>query len=184
MRKPTTLLLVLAMGLSCSKDSGTGPTFPASISVIPDSATVNLFDHVQLRAVVINNKGDTLNEAVSWSASPPTVAFVSPTGLTQGLSRGTATIHAALNGVEGLARVKVKITVIQVQLQPTGATLHVGDTLRIKDTLITANGQLPDDSIVTWTSSDTTKAVVSQSGLVTARAQGAVTISAQVDSAI
>ena len=184
MRKPTTLLLVLAVGLSCSKDSGTGPTFPASISVIPDSTTVNLFDHVQLRAVVINNKGDTLNEAVSWSASPPTVAFVSPTGLTQGLSRGTATIHAALNGVEGLARVKVKITVIQVQLQPTGGTLQVGDTLRIKDTLIMANGQRPDDSIVTWTSSDTTKAVVSATGLVTGRAQGSVTISAQVDSAI
>lgn len=184
MRKPTTLLLVLATGLSCSKDSGTGPTFPASIIVIPDSTTVNLFDHVQLRAVVIDNNGDTLNETVSWSASPTTVAYVSPTGLTQGLSRGTATIHAALNGVEGLARVKVKITVIQVQLQPTGGTLQVGDTLRVKDTLITANGQLPDDSIPAWRSSDTTKAVVSQGGLVTARAQGAVTISAQVDSAI
>lgn len=184
MRKPTTLLLVLAAGLSCSKDSGTGPTFPASISVIPDSTTVNLFDHVQLRAVVINNKGDTLNEAVSWSASPTTVAYVSPTGLTQGLTRGTATIHAALDGVEGLARVKVKIPVIQVQLQPTGGTLQVGDTLRIKDTLITANGQLPDDSIVSWTSSDTTKAVVSATGLVTGRAQGSVTISARVDSAV
>ncbi len=184
MRKPTTLLLVLAAGLSCSKDSGTGPTPPPSITILPDSSTVNLFDHLQLRAVVVNAKGDTLNDAVTWTSESPNVVFISTSGVAQGLTRGTATILADADGAEASARVKVRITVIQVQLHPNGGTLQVGDTERIKDTLITANGQLPDDSIVTWTSSDTTKAVVSSSGLVTARAQGSVTISAQVDSAV
>ena len=184
MRKPTTLLLVLAAGLSCSKDSGTGPTPPPAITILPDSSTVNLFDHLPLRAVVVNAKGDTLNDAVTWTSESPNVVFISTSGVAQGLTRGTATILADADGGEASARVKVKITVIQVQLHPNGGTLQVGDTERIKDTLITANGQLPDDSIVTWTSSDTTKAVVSSSGLVTARAQGSVTISAQVDSAV
>jgi len=183
MRKPTTLLLVLAAGLSCSKDSGTGPTPPPSITILPDTSTVNLFDHLQLRAVVVNAKGDTLNDAVTWTSESPNVVFISTSGVAQGLTRGTATIFADADGAEASARVKVRITVIQVQLRPNGGTLQVGDTERIKDTLITANGQLPDDSIVTWTSSDTTKAVVSPSGLVRARAPGAVTISAKIDSA-
>ncbi|HYK11809.1 MAG TPA: Ig-like domain-containing protein [Gemmatimonadales bacterium] len=183
MRKLTTALLVLVAGLSCSKDSGTGPKAPPTITIVPESSTVNLFDHLQLQAVIVDSKGDTLNEAVGWTSQSPNVVFISPGGLTEGLTRGTATILADADGAEASARVKVKITVIQIQLHPTGGTLQVGDTQRVKDTLITANGQLPDDSLVAWSSSDTAKAVVSSSGLVTARAQGSVTIFAKVDSA-
>ncbi|HKV72521.1 MAG TPA: Ig-like domain-containing protein [Gemmatimonadales bacterium] len=185
MRKPTTLLLVLAAGLSCSKDNPTEPPIPPTITVIPDSATVNLFDHLQLRAVIVDSKGDTLTDVPGWTSASPNVVFVSTAGRVQGLNRGTVTITASDGDATGTARIKVKITVTSIVLAAHPTTLQVGDTTTLHILqMLTGDGLPPDDSVIAWRSSDTTKATVTQTGFVTARAQGPVTISAQIDSAV
>lgn len=186
MRKLTTGVLVLLAGLSCSKDSGTGPKPNPTpiVTVTPESATVDLFDTLHLQAAVRDSQGNSLNETVTWSSASPDTVFVSNTGKVEGLARGTITISASAGRAAGHARIKVKINVTSIHLTPPSGTLLVGDTVRLTPTLSTGNGQAPDDSLASWRSSDTSLAVVSATGLVTARAKGSPTIFAQVDSAV
>src|SRR6185437_2366422 len=107
MRKPTTLLLVLAAGLSCSKDT-TGPKGPgpvAVVHVIPDSTTLDVFDTLRLRTVALDANGDTVFSpgAIGWMSAAPNTVFVSSVGRVQGLRRGTVTITASAGGVSGTA---------------------------------------------------------------------------------
>ena len=68
--------------------------------------------------------------------------------------------------------------VASVFVTPTNISLLVGDTVTITASESDANGIVLSPRAVTWTSSDTTIALVSTVGLVTARKVGSVTITA------
>ena len=74
-----------------------------------------------------------------------------------------------------------------VVVSPSSATLDVGRTLQLTATLLSASGEEVSGD-VSWTSSVSGVASVTNSGLVTAEAEGAATISAsaggQSDSAV
>ena len=77
--------------------------------------------------------------------------------------------------------------VASVAVSPSSATLDIGRTLQLTATLFGGNGgEVSGD--VSWTSSNSGVASVTQSGLVTAVAEGAATITAsagdQSDSAV
>ena len=77
----------------------------------------------------------------------------------------------------------VTITVVQiantVTLSDTSLTfVSLGDTTRITATVKDQDGDTIPDATVTWATSDTTKATVSSTGLVTAVANGTATITA------
>ena len=73
--------------------------------------------------------------------------------------------------------------VTSISLSPTNASLLVGDTLTISASESDLNGLVLTGVTPTWTSSDTTVAVVNSIGLVTARKIGTVTITATAGSA-
>ena len=77
--------------------------------------------------------------------------------------------------------------VASVVVSPSSATLDIGRTLQLNATLFDASGEEVSGD-VSWTSSDSGVASVTDSGLVTAEAEGAATISAsaggQSDSAV
>ena len=73
--------------------------------------------------------------------------------------------------------------VASISLSPTNVSLLVGDTLTIKSSESDLNGIVLTGVTPTWTSSDTTVAVVNSLGLVTARKVGSVTITAAAGSA-
>lgn len=185
MRRSLTFALLGVVLFSCSKDT-TGPKLPIPpiVRIVPESAVVDLFDTLRLRAIVLDSAGDTLNLLPVWTSADANKVFVNSGGRVEGLNRATVQITATVGDGVGHASIRVKINVITVQLTPRTGTPAVGDTVRMHASLFTADGLPPDDSIVAWRSSDTAKATVSATGLVTARAQGPVTISGQVDSAV
>ncbi|HSG47380.1 MAG TPA: Ig-like domain-containing protein, partial [Longimicrobiales bacterium] len=67
--------------------------------------------------------------------------------------------------------------VATVTVTPSTLTLQVGDTARLSAVLRSAQGDTLTRT-VTWTSTDTARAIVSAAGLVTARAAGPVAIRA------
>jgi len=70
------------------------------------------------------------------------------------------------------------VPVATVTVSPASPSVQVGQTAQLTATLKDANGNTLTGRTVTWTSSDTTIAKVSATGLVTARAAGLATVTA------
>lgn len=72
--------------------------------------------------------------------------------------------------------------VAAVSVTGSSNAMVVGTTLQLTATAVDANGATLTDRTITWTSSDTTVATVSSSGLVSALASGSATIQATAES--
>ncbi len=115
----------------------------------------------------------TLTDSISggtWSSSSPTVATVSATGSVSGLAVGSATITYTVSGTCGAAFTTANISVNTVPYEGliTGATtLCAGASTALTESV----------SGGVWSSSDTTRAIVTTTGTVTGRSAGTVIIS-------
>lgn len=165
--------------LLVSSDStfpGTGP----QVFVFPFADTLQIGDTVRLAAVVIDSMDDTTAAAVTWSSQDTGVATVDSTGLVTAVGNGNAVIEAMALGATGQAYINVGGVTpgpAQVIVTPFGDTLMVGDTLQLTAIVIDSVGDTVSVA-VTWSSSDTAVAVVTQLGLVYAVAPGQADIMA------
>lgn len=115
---------------------------------------------------------------VYWESSSPSVASVSDAGKVKALTAGTSiiTVTTEYGGKTASCAVTVKAKVIPVQsvsLDKTSITMTEGDTQTLIATVAPSNAT---DKSVTWSSSNTSVATVSSSGVVTAKAAGTATI--------
>lgn len=81
----------------------------ASVSVEPATATVDAGATVTLRAVARDGAGNVLSgRPVTWVSSAPAVATVASSGVVTGVSAGTASVYATVEGRTGSAQVTVR----------------------------------------------------------------------------
>ena len=117
---------------------------------------------------------------INWSTSVPGIATVNAIGGVSGVGAGQVQIVASAGGIQGQAALTVQpVPVGVLTVSPTIASVAVGLTTQLVPAATDVNGSTIISPSVTWTSSDTTKAKVSSSGLVTGIATGNVTITAQ-----
>jgi hypothetical protein len=93
--------------------------------------------------------------------------------------RGGAQSYANLDVVESLiisSRFDIAVPVTGVSVLPASATLDIGQTQQLTETVAPANA---DDPSVTWSSDTPAVATVSSSGLVTAVSAGSATITVE-----
>lgn len=149
-----------------------------SITVSPPEATIGLNATRQLTATVKDTAGNTVaNPVLTWSSDAPAVANVSATGLVTSFAVGTANISVSFEGVTATAVLTVEL-MPTVTLSPVTAVIGVGSApLPLSITVTDINGAPVANPAVTWSSSDTAIATVSN-GLVTPVAQGVTEISA------
>jgi uncharacterized protein YjdB len=152
----------------------------AAVTVTPSSASVATGQTVQLTATPKDANGNPLTgRAISWSSSDNTIATVSSSGLVTGVAAGSVTITATSEGKSGTASVTVTgPPVASVTVTPPSASVQAGQTAQLTATLKDANGNILTGRTVTWSSSNTTVATVSSSGLVTTKVAGSATITA------
>ena len=174
----TAFALLLSFGLAaCGGGGGEGKqsTPAGQSSVKQEKITITaeggknkliLGETVQLTAKV----GDAVIEGVTWSSSKPEFATVSDTGLVTSVSKGSTQIKAVKEGYkDGALSISVDYENITVSVAAGGKTdLLVGETVQLN----------ADKQGVTWASSDTAIATVSDAGLVTAQKIGTATITA------
>lgn len=116
---------------------------------------------------------------VIWTTSNPANASITPTGTITGLAVGTTQIVAISGGVQAQKTLTVTpIAVASVTVSPSSTTILLSGTVQLTAKLLDAGGNVLSGRVVTWSSSDTTKATVSATGLVTPVAFGVVTITA------
>jgi len=203
------LVLVALSSWSCSSTAPEPTPEVAAIVVSPASSTLAVDGQLPLQAQVRDASGAIVtNAAITWTVQDPAIVSVSAAGVVKALAVGTSQVAANALGKFGIAVVTVSAAASQAPANPgstdpgtdspsdgnpvavasvtVGApskSLDVGSTMQLTATAIDAKGNaVPGQSFV-WSSSNTDKATVSASGVVTGKRQGGVTITAQLSSA-
>lgn len=148
------------------------------VTVTPPTATVGVNSTTTLTATVAPI--DASNKIVSWTSSNTAIATVNGSGVVTGVSPGTATITATTqSGAFTASSVVTVITIVTpvtlVTVTPSNPSVAVGGTAALTATIVPANAT---NRTVTWSSSNTTVATVSATGVVTGVANGTATITA------
>lgn len=183
-RKPcrTGLLRTVVLLFASACDGSIDPRPPAVTAMVEVTgvpSTVEVGNTVQLAATARDASGNPLaGKSFTWASSDETVARVTA-GLVTAVAPGSAKITASTDRKSGSGTVVVSpVPVASVVVSPDTATLAVGGTRQLSTSVRDAAGNTLSGRRVTWSSSDTAKAKVSQTGLVTAIATGGATISA------
>ncbi|MDR0865506.1 MAG: Ig-like domain-containing protein [Candidatus Symbiothrix sp.] len=143
------------------------------VTVNPTSKAFTTLTTQQLTATVL--PATAANKAVTWKSSNTAVATVNASGLVTAVGNGSATITVTTTDGSKTATcdVTVAVAVTGVTVDPTSATLRVGATKQLTETVAPTTAA---NKAVTWQSNNTGVATVSTSGLVTALAIGSATI--------
>jgi uncharacterized protein YjdB len=161
-----------------------------SIAINPQSATVALGSTQQFTATGTFTDGTTqdLTQSGQWSSSVATVATISNTagtaGLASTLGTGTTTIGISSGAISATATLVVNpAALVSIAVNPQSPTIALGTTQQFTATGTYTDGSTQDlTTVVTWSSSLATVAVISNSvgsnGLATSAGQGMATITA------
>ena len=174
------LAAMLFLGLSaCSSSSiTTTPQGVTAVSISP-TAVQMLTGESKVLNVDVTVSG-SVDQAVTWSSTNPSVVVVDASGKVTALKAGSATITATSKqnpSKKGNSSVTVQDPGVanSVSVSPSSLDLQVGNTQSLT-AKVTGTGNF--DSTVTWSSSNTDVASVGPNGTVTALKEGTTTITA------
>ena len=185
----TWLLISLFLFLAaCGKtaSTGTGGTGGsatlASVSVTPNSTSVSVSAQVSFKATGIYSDGSSkdLTTSAQWASSDSGTASITPAGIATGTAAGTATISAQSGGMSGSATLTVSASggsgggggggggggnagknLASIAVTPLNPSVPVNTVQQLNATGTYSDGSSADlTSLVTWTSSDVSKANV------------------------
>lgn len=141
-----------------------------SITLNKSSATISPQGTVSLTATV--SPSNATNKGVTWSSSNTSVATVSSSGVVTGVAVGSCTITCTAkdsSGKKATCAVTVRVPVSSISLNQSSATLNPEATLQLTATIAPSDAT---NKNVTWSTSNSSVATVSSTGLVTAVAAG------------
>jgi Big-like domain-containing protein len=162
----------------------------ASIAVTPAKPQIAKDTTQQFTATGTFNDGthQNLTSQVTWSSSNSNIASVNNSpglqGLATGLTAGTATITATSGAIAGSAQLNVSnANLVSIGITPATPTVNLAAVQQFTATGTFDDGTTQNISgIVTWSSSATSVATVTSTGLASAVGLGNATISASASS--
>jgi alpha-tubulin suppressor-like RCC1 family protein len=172
--------LMLLLALACEEPFRFPPPV-AVLRLLPDSATIDEGQSLQLQILVQDSSGRPVDRPVAWTSSDPRVATVSRDGTVRGEAGGFAVISATVGGASDSTSVAVRAAVASVSLAPGDVDLVVGGEARYVAVPRDSSGAGIAGRAVTWTIADSGVArltVLPAGALVTGRVPGATTLSA------
>ena len=158
----------------------------AAVAVTPGSADIDVGASRSFDAVATDANGNTLpGRPITWASADKAIASVSTSGLVTGVGAGNTSITATAEGKTGTAQVVVTATtppppipVASVAVNPQTASLNIGGSVTLSATARDANGAALSGRTITWSTSASAIATVSNTGVVNAIAPGSATITA------
>jgi uncharacterized protein YjdB len=162
------------------------PVPVANVSVSLASGSLNPGQTTQATAIPRDANNNVLTgRAVSWASGNNSIATVSASGVVTAVGVGSTQITASSEGQSGSATLAVAtappVPVASVSVTLAASLRNPGQTTQATATTRDANNNVLTGRAITWSSSNTGVATVSNSGLVTALAVGAVQIIASCD---
>ena len=183
----------LALGTTQVAASANGKSGIAAITVqkTPVAAVVvrpNHIDatpgvHAPLTAITYDAANNILSDrAVVWTSSNDGVATVNASGMVTAVGPGNATITGTAEGKSDAATITVtQGAVATVTVAPSPLAITVGQTSQLVATARDANNSVVSGRPVSWSSSNTSVATVSDAGVLKAVAAGTTTVTATID---
>ncbi|MGQ0639154.1 MAG: beta strand repeat-containing protein [Gemmatimonadaceae bacterium] len=152
----------------------------ASVSITPTNDTTIVGRRRTFRATPLDGQNLPLTGRTPvWTSSNPVIATVTSAGEALGLAVGTAQIRATIEGRFAEATIVVlPVPVARVVTNPNQITLNPGQTSQLTVTLTDSAGNILSGRAITYLSSNATIATVSNTGLITAVAEGSAQIEA------
>ena len=155
-------------------------TSPSGITLNKPKATIDISKTatLQLQATLSPTGLVDTNKTVTWTSSNPNAATVSSSGLVTGKIPNQTVIITATsqNGHVAQCPVVIEASITKLEVSPNNKTLEIGEQTKL-DVKITPSNTTEK---VTWISSNTSVATVDvNTGLVTAKNPGIVTITAK-----
>jgi uncharacterized protein YjdB len=194
------VLLVSCSGVQNTPKGSGSPTL-TTVSVSPNSASVLVSATASLKAIGTYSDGSTqdLTSSAQWGSSDSNVATVSPSGVVTGVAAGTAMIAAQTGGLSGSAALTVSgsggggggvgggggaaANLTSIMIAPANPLIAINTVQQLTATGTYSDGSSADlTSLVTWSSSPLSVAIVNANGAVTGIAAGSATITATLNS--
>lgn len=184
-----TALKLGATEITVAATDGSGVTSTVNVNVIPTratgiaieepvSTTFKARETIQLSAIVTPNNAS--DKTVTWTSSNSEIATVNESGLVTAVSVGDVTITATNSaGQKASINLTVERTLAEsIVLNTTSVQLKVGEenSLTVSFTPATTTNKS-----ITWSSSNTNVATVSETGLIKAVALGESVITAKTN---
>ncbi len=178
--------LAAATMVSCDK----GPVDPDgaavdSIVVAPQTASVQVGSSLALSAEVLNASGEVLPSVdVTWASEDASIASVSQDGIVTGVRAGTVRIAASSWGKNAVATITVSPSLIvlpevgRIVIAPANPRIKEGESIQLTATVLDVDDRVINGLTITWSSSNTNRATVDNSGLVRGLTSGTVNITA------
>jgi len=157
-----------------------------SLAVTPQGATMapQAARQFTLTGTYSDNSTQNLTAQATWTSSAPAVATVTASGLVTSVGAGSTTITAAYDGQTPNATLTVTgATLSSINVSPAATTVARGLVVPFRATGVYSDSSTQDlTTLVTWASSDTNVAVVSNTagsqGFASAVNPGPATITA------
>lgn len=161
-------------------DVAVRPVPVAAVQIAAGLLTLVVGQRQQLTFAALDSAGAVLlGRTATWASSDPAVAAVSAGGEVTAHAAGGALVTATSEGRYGPVRVTVQpVPIATTRVTPDPVALIVGDEQRLSASVFDSAGQLLAGRLVTWTTSDSSVAVVSADGVVQARVPGSATVTA------
>ena len=187
----TLILAVTGFGLSVAACSSYGTSVVdvataarvASVIVSLPASSIVAGQSLRATATLKDANGAVLNgRAIRWRTSSDAIATASDSGVISAIAAGSAVVSAESEGVTGqrtitvASRPPVPVANVSVAITPTAVV--VGQTARAIAAVLDSAGNPLTDRVVTWQSANSSIAVVSSAGDVSAMSPGNTSITA------
>ncbi len=160
------------------KDIKVVPSEVMATSIALNETNISLKSKETKKLIGTISPNNTTNKTITWTTSNSNVATVTSDGVIEGVSTGTATITAKVNGKIATVKVKVTVPVASVTLNRKEITLMKGSEQPLIATITPNNST---NKNITWSSDNTSVATVTSVGLVKGIEAGKAIITAKVD---
>ena len=182
----TTTIMASAMGVNGSATLTVSAPTLVSIALSPQDATMPLGATQQFTATGVYTDGSTqdLTATASWSSSATVVAVINSSGVAAGLFQGTATIQVNSGSLGASTTLSVTAPALaSIALTPATATIPLGSSQQYQAVGTYSDGTTQDvTTLVAWSSTTGTVAIVSGTGLATGVGQGSTALTAAFES--
>ncbi|MEO7997136.1 MAG: Ig-like domain-containing protein [Gemmatimonadaceae bacterium] len=168
--------------ISCNATAEVVDARIAFVNVTPVGANLRLGAQRQFAVAILDSNRtpiSAIGRTITWKNVTPAIATVSASGIVIPIALGNGRVAVDAEGAVDTATYSVsKIPVVTVSLSPQQRTVVEGNSAQFTPTVTDSAGNVVTDRLIEWTSSNTTIATVSSTGLVTTTAPGTTTITA------
>ena len=178
--------LVAAALTSCGKGA-VAPDGAAvdSVLIAPQTASVLVGSSVALSAQALDAGGEVVPSVnFTWASEDVSIASVSQSGLVTGVRAGTVRIAASSWGKNAVSTITVNsaLTIFpqvgRIVIAPTSPRIDEGATIQLAATVLDVADRVITGMTVTWSSSNTDRVTVDNTGLVRGVREGNANVTA------